>query len=274
MPKAEIDIERLLSWTYRDELPKQRFALDGASISSSYENVMAYGAMGGIDIDESPRLPAALGAPHPDAFVVEAAVRALMAVKIEWDTNGRALMGDFADLVIPHARLCFWSADMEPLVVMHARMGTRPDWRHEPFECVRMQDETGRNGKAIVVGRDPATHRYVREPDAHGAYARCPLVWKPDPAMVAEARMEYAAWHAGLCELAESLGTDSLSAHVALPPACSAEPWLTPDPQVNILDGGTAGKPQPAARSARARMLAPLSRGQHGPVRHLTARGT
>jgi hypothetical protein len=258
--RIEIDIERLLQWAYREELPKQAH---GGTLRCNYDLVLRYGQMGALDIDENPQLPAALGAPHDDAFEIDRFVRALGWQEMRWDQNADALMGQYAGIVRVNARIEVMAINQEALVFMHARAGTRPDWRHDPFECHRMHLPYG--SEHVVVGRDERSHRY-RE----GAH--CPLVWEPDPAPIVEARMEYAVWYSGLTLLAESLRSHGqLKSHIPRPPSCSPEPWRVPDPQPNVLRAENEKKPAFIGAPQRPRALPPHKTPKAGPVRRISA---
>jgi hypothetical protein len=63
----------LLIWTYRDELPKR----DRLGYGDAWGPVEARGKSGGYDVEPMPRLPAVVGAPHPDAELVDRRVKAM-----------------------------------------------------------------------------------------------------------------------------------------------------------------------------------------------------
>lgn len=229
--KRTIDVEKLLQWAYRDELPKQ-----GASSTTGYD----HGPFGlGTRIDEC-RLPAILGDPHPDSRVIERAVNGLARMALDWRSSRAWIMGEDAALLSdadPVLRVLDpWPA---PLVMQHARMGTRPDWAACRFRPRRIQ---GPNGRPVVEGA-LANGRY-----APGA--ACPLEYEPSPRAVAEQRIDYAAWHGALICLVEVL---ELSSWVPIRPAAPAAPWLTgPQPEPNILYDVTVSAPPSTGRRARA----------------------
>jgi hypothetical protein len=79
-----LDIEEVLRWTYRDELPKQRHDRDsgpGPYVSPMFR-LCAHG--GPIDNwSREPGMPLALGEPHPDALAVAEAVKELRAEDLD-----------------------------------------------------------------------------------------------------------------------------------------------------------------------------------------------
>lgn len=227
--KRKLDIEKLLQWTYRDELPKK--------IAGGREWLGAFGTLGTL-IDAGngePGFPAALGEPHPDALVLDYKVRSLPDIKIDWRASRKRLMNGLAR----------WTSDDDPilasmsvsaraLVECNARMGTRPIWNLGQARVVRVM---GKNNKPIVEGITPG-RRY-----ADGA--SCPLQLEPPAQEIACARFEYSVWHHALVRLAESC---NLSDHVAVPPAAAPEPWLTgPEPTSRILKSILPPARQPVA---------------------------
>lgn len=211
-PRHPLDIELILRWAYRDELPKRQPA--GGQFSASWED---YGER--IDNwSREPGFPVALGPPHPDSLMVEREVNALAKVVPDWAAMRHALLPECADLlddddyVLRHLIV-----DPKPLVAMHARMGTRPPWQAEPMRCARIQ---AGNGRAKVVGRTDSRH--------YGEGSYCPLDWTPEPRGLASDRAEYAVWHGALAEMAAAL-RGRLERWDALPPGMSAEPWNEPD---------------------------------------------
>lgn len=215
--RKALDVELLLRWAYRDELPKRQGG-GLVSVSSSWED---YGER--IDNwSREPGFPVALGPPHPDSIVIEHAVNRLPKVAPDWAASRRRLLPECADLLDDDDYvLRHMVVDPRPLVAMHARMGTRPPWEAGPMSCARVQ---AGNGRAKVIGRTDSRH--------YADAARCPLDWTPEPRGLASDRAEYAIWHGALCALAADL---MLSSWIALPPATSASPWLVPDPPVTIL---------------------------------------
>lgn len=101
-----------------------------------------------------------------------------------------------------------------PLVVRHAKQGTRPDWRTEQMRPVQTLAE--RSTLAMVIGRCRAKNLYTT-----GSY--CPLRWDPSPIDVVLARADYRVWHEALSELARTL---TLARFDILPFTASPAPWI------------------------------------------------
>lgn len=243
--KRQVEIEKLLQWAYRDELPKQVPA--GSSL-------MADLAMLGAPIDRSDmsdRFPVGAGAPHPDALLIDWHVRGLQPVIVNWSGQRRALMGDLAPYLdrdqpvtpamddspvvdieryrtitggqgvctrvverrrpLPQVR-----EDTSTLVMMHARMGTRPLWQMP----IRLGPVLSRNHKPAMIGR------MIRK-NVYTAGSHCPLQLNPSAQDIARARFEYRVWHNALTELARVVC--DMQEHTALPPSAAAFPWLHDD---------------------------------------------
>src|SRR6266700_7331642 len=128
-----VDIEKLLQWAYRDELPK------GTGSSGSGFFAPNGFAQLGVMVDTSYRggLPAAMGECHPDAKRIEAAVARLPRNHaIDWSASRHALLGDWA-AIAERDPLSVASYSARALVTMHAAMGTRPQWRMDDLRLVR-----------------------------------------------------------------------------------------------------------------------------------------
>src|SRR5262245_7023767 len=127
----------MLHWAYRDELPKT--AIGGLT---GWEKLILLGTV----IDE-PRgddhFPATLGAPHPDAEMLDSRVRRLQDVTMLWDDVCEDLMGELAPWA-PANDPVLRRMPFQPgaLVMTHAKMGTRPRWDLGPARVTRI---LGRN---------------------------------------------------------------------------------------------------------------------------------
>jgi hypothetical protein len=216
--KRRLDVEKLLQWAYRDELPKQT-----TGDLTGWERLILLGT--NVDVsDREAALPIALGPPHPDALLIDHAVRQLPPVKLNWARMAKALMGHLLPYA-PQTDPCIQRLATSPaaLVVSHAIMGSRPPWDLGP--CV-LRRILGKNGKPVVDGIT-AGRRY-------GAGASCPLQLEPEGAEIISARFEYAAWHTALVSLANE--SWNMREHVALPPRAAPAPWITgPEPTSRIL---------------------------------------
>lgn len=223
-----MDVEDAVTWAFRDELPK-RGALESTGFSPMHSLAML-----GTVIDSGnrePRLPAALGDPHPDALAIEQAVRALVRFH-GWAIEGVDLAPDFALAADQRKALKHAVTGMVGQVVVHARMRNRPAWCPTEFGC---GPSIGPNGKPRVLVTVAEIHegafgpvtetlseparatRAGRYPDG----AACPLAWQPSPQSVVDERAEYVAWWVGLDQLARDLD-GTLATVTVLPPSAPA----------------------------------------------------
>src|SRR5262245_23588633 len=168
--RRSIDVEQLLQWAYRDELPKQ-----GAQPFSPWERIFRYGKLGTRIDDQlgvTPRLPPVLGDPHQDALTIARHTSRL-----------------------PHRSAV--------LVIIHAKMGTRPKPWEGPKSIFPVRDESririvGKSYGRPRLGRGGA-FRYYTE----GSY--CPLRFEPSLEEVAWSRAEWLCWRSGLVALVADL---------------------------------------------------------------------
>ena len=237
--KRHIDVEKLLHWTYRDELPKRGAEWGGRAAFSS-------GFSGQPRVDDwsrDPGFPVALGPPHPDACLVEEAVHRLAILEMEATAELVEFCLPACGLVDPaDIRLRALEVDPVPLVAAHARMGNRPEWRSEPPRPGRI---IGANGHVVVHG--------LGSNRAYKIGAACPLEWWPDPAAIVADRVSYYVWHVALGELVAAL-SDSLERWIPLPPAASPCPWTVPDEKIRVLAdlrSPAISVPRPALRARR-----------------------
>lgn len=207
--KQPVDIERLLQWAYRDELPKREIG----GLTGWEADILVLGTRIDKSHDE-PGFPVSLGAPHNDALLLDHAVRSLDPVTVKWPSARGILMGDLA----------LWLGDRDPmvsamkdypaaLVAMHAKMGSRPQW---DMGSTSVRPVLGKNHKPVIDGIT-AGRRY-------GEGATCRLRLEPPPQEIASARFEYFVWRAAMVSLAESC---KLQEHEARHPAAPATPWLS-----------------------------------------------
>lgn len=212
MARQAKDIEALLSWAYRDELPKR--AIGGLT---GWEKLVLLGTT--VDDERRPDevgFPVNMGPPHPDALLIDHAVRTLEPVTMLWEIAREGIMGDlspYAPADDPTLRRMQFSP--MALVMMHAKMGTRPAWDLGPTSVKRIQ---GGNGKPKVHGIT-AGHRY--ETGAH-----CPLQLDPPAREIACARAEYAVWHAALMTVTAELESWNLKDFAPQYPKAAPAPWI------------------------------------------------
>lgn len=162
-----VDIERLVAWAWREELPKLAPASDGLSVlgfGRAWGGLERYGEL--LTVVDMPTNrytvadPTATTAPHPDAIMIGDAVQSLdrlvLDVPPDWDPidglgdltaaeRGAAVQRAMARIAAPvpdgerRFRVSPWR-----LVERHAVLGGAPDWRAEVPE---RQVVRGANGK-------------------------------------------------------------------------------------------------------------------------------
>lgn len=218
--RTTVEIEKLLQWAYREELPKQ--IVGGLT---GWEHLVLLGTAVDTSRKES-GFPVVMGPPHPDALLIDHAVRSLEDIVVDW-TQSRATLAHGLDHWSSPEKIALKQMRFQTagLITMHARMGTRPPWDLGPLT---VRPVRGRNGKPIIQwlddkgilidGRTKARH--------YGPRARCPLQYDPPPAEVIFARAEYAVWHAGLRLMTETICAWKSTEHIPLPPAAAPTPWL------------------------------------------------
>ena len=246
--KLELDVELALCWAYQREL-LHHDGLFGLALprlaKPGWTKMIDTGTV--VDEGREPRFPVAAGTPHPDALMLDYAVRSLPDVRVDWRAHREHLIGDIhpcwltdADCIVtamataPDAVVDLYGrngslrasakyrppADVVPkessvrtLVSMHARLGNRPAWDIGHPRVVR--------SKPVMVGRQIAKNQFT-------AGSRCPLRLEPSAYEFASARFEYAAWHQALVTLASV----ELSAITLMPPRASPRPWVDGDEPV------------------------------------------
>lgn len=240
--KKRIDIEKLLQWALREEMPKGR----PVSISA-WDMIRQIGTLGvrvqtSGPVDGFGFVP---GAPHEDAVIVAEAVRALPnAARLASEDDALALFGDLAAIAGQSVQaLLGASFDARSIVIARAMMASRPPWEFDlPTPAamrIEFMDATGAlRDRPLVYGVDDAgdvvelsPHR-GRKAQQIGLYdpdmsPRSPLNWcDPSPLSIAHARAEYFTWHSALTNLVDDLH-DRLKEFDAVAPAAVARPWRT-----------------------------------------------
>ncbi|MBS7699182.1 MULTISPECIES: hypothetical protein [unclassified Chelatococcus] len=254
--KRTMDIEAVLRWAYREELPKALGSANGPSDSirpgwagiSSYAQLLAV-----IDYNRYGVLPdlTALDAPHVDAVRVFDAVRALDGCAVEvpdaWDPLGdMPEIGDDAASLAAQALQRATYIDQQgqrhfrgrrQLVERFALMGGCPVWEMDvPERKVERQASTGQpawfidrvvyeetcDGRVVERTVTVEGYNHTRRRPYPGAYQRTYL--EPDPVPGIIGRIEYELWHAALALLVEDLA-DGLESIALTPCARPARPW-------------------------------------------------
>lgn len=256
-----VDIEELLRWTYRDELPRLD---DRPSVFAAIRNgwagverygelltlvdvpTNAYGAV--IDLD-------ATRGPDAAALVVADAVQALndLDFVIPSDWNPIEDFGDLGPLgpeaVTEALDLMGLTNDsrqarrpMAALMMRQAIMGGAPDWRGDMpsievvsdggkplwFRKVFIPLAAGGDYEVEVDGRDPVARKPYRD-----AYRKFYL--EPSPREAIIGRAEYELWCAALDMLSDELNK-RLPDHAIMPHNRPARPWMQPQAQRRILE--------------------------------------
>jgi hypothetical protein len=241
--KTKIDVEKLLQWALRDELPK------GQAISASPWDMITRFCALGVRVDVSGHgdgLGFLGGEPHPDAIIVADAIRALDTASSVGETvdDALALFGDFAGIAHEAARAILRTTfDQRSIVMSCAAMGTRPKWQFElPTPKQMFAPSIGGAPRAIVYGIDADGDLVEVRPGADGRYRlkarpRSPLNWcLPSPLHIGECRAEWIAWHHALNSLADSLD-GALAAFDVYPVALPLRPWDEPIIESRIIKG-------------------------------------
>lgn len=276
-----IDIEKLVQWALRDELPKGRpvsadigFAIGRKSVQRPFSMARSLNRV--AEVDAFGFVP---GAPHEDALIVADAIAALStSVPIASEQDARHLFGDLAAIaepILPTLMVSRFNA--QALVTSCASMGKRPPWQFEaptPFQMFSpFKDSNGAvRERPLVYGVDadgdlvallPNRGRAAKRDGMYNfAYEpRSPLNWQgPSMLHLGECRAEYVAWRAALGALALDLA-GKLKEFEPVAPGVAALPWVTGEAPVSRvvgtrdLSGGSAGLPLAPHREAKLRPL-------------------
>jgi len=265
-PKKRTTIEALLSWAYRDELPKEQAGggrLLPAGFGGAWGGIERYGQILTV-VDGGPEnrfglVPdfSASSDPHPDAIRVGEAVQALdgyaLSLPPGWDplADWPGLGEEGAKVVqrviereteVDAAGNRRFKLPLSRLVIRHALMSDAPVWEGEEPQ---LKTVTGANGKprwfrrvrqltdeGDPVNGIPPIYTEV-EVDGYDAKRHRPhpdayrkTYLDPDPTETIVSRAEYEVWCAALDLLAIDL-EDKLESHEIVPSARPARPWET-----------------------------------------------
>ncbi|WP_454919231.1 hypothetical protein [Xanthobacter sediminis] len=256
-----MDIEALLRWAYRDELPKAA-ASGGDRLAFGFRTgwggVERYGELLAVVQEPDVRNRYGLipdgsdGDPCADAIAVAAAVERLGRCDFDlpegWDPlsdmGGAAAFGaeGLAAVVRGIGALTVVDATGRTvlrrsparLVIRHAILGGCPDWEGEvPERRVEMVFGRPRWYRRVTLTSDGAFGQSQYEVEVDGfdyrrrrphpdAYQR--HYFEPDLAALVTARAEYEIWRAALDLVAEDVG-GGLVHHMVEPSAAAARPW-------------------------------------------------
>lgn len=240
--KKKIDIEKLVQWAMRDELPKGQ-----AVAASPWDLIIRFATLGvrvqtgGYQGDGFGFTP---GAPHEDALAVADAMAALgTEARFNDAAEVAPLFGDLAGIAGDAIKsIMVASFDPRSIVISNATMGTRPKWQFEhptPYQMFT-QERNAReelrsaplvhgidaDGVAISIRKNRG-RKAMREAFDLSMSPRSPLDWQcPAPLHVGECRAEYVAWHGALVSLAGALA-GRLKEFEPTMPAAAAMPWIT-----------------------------------------------
>lgn len=222
----KIDIEKLLQWALREELPK------GRPVSASpWDVITSYAALGmRVDVSHGggDGLGFVPGTPHPDAEVVAAALRGLPAESKLTEAECCDLLGPYAALDPLAVRAVTGAKfNMCALVIRCAILGSRMEW---DIGMPRAQVVRHANRHAIVFGVDDAGQLILLQPNKAGIYRATNVprshveYVEPSVGQLLETRAEYAVWHRALVILVTAL-RDRLAEYAAHYPAAKRAPW-------------------------------------------------
>lgn len=221
--KQRIDTEKLLQWTFRDELPKR--GRERSELICTLGQLIDFGPPVDCSFSIEPGFPAAMGETHPDALLIEAAVLSLEHASIDWPSTRVSAIGAVGGLLTDtDPALAKLTIGLPGLVAMHAKMGTRPQWDLWPAP----EPVKNKNGKPLVHGLDGKPAKASGSASGVPWYptgARSPLSWWPAPREAAFVRIEYSIWWQALDTLADHLA-NGLESYDPLPPAAHPSPWM------------------------------------------------
>lgn len=217
MGKKPVEIESLVRWCYRDELPKGYRAGHGGR-APEISPMFKYANIGGYvdNWSREPGFPRAMGTdPHPDALAIHAAVMSAEDVTILWPSAATALLGELARFVTPEEGPIVRGLQVQAagLMTLHARLGNRPIW-HMDYAITRF---AGRERKSLVR----------RRRGRHASRLEGELRIEPMASEILCARFEYFVWREALAEIARTI---ELAEHEPLPPAAAQTPWFGEGP--------------------------------------------
>jgi hypothetical protein len=258
--KKPIDIEKLLQWTVRDEIPKGLpvSAEIGVAITRRGRPRMFSVAANFVERGSVDSFGFVPGSPHADALIVSDAIRDLeTSARFNEASEVLPLFGEWRGIA-GDAVTAIMSAVFDPrsIVISKAAQSSRPKWH---FECptpyrmmIPFRDAAGAHrDRPLVHGTDAdgdiiyLQPRRGRAAMRDGVYdftmsPRSPLQWGKDPSMISvgHARAEYVAWYGALITLAKAL-KGKLAEYEPTAPALMPMPWITGQtPASRVLSDG------------------------------------
>lgn len=248
MSKKSIEINALLAWVYREEMPKleafendRRLWWDDISVpSASPWEAISRLAVLGCRVDTTGPAPddGPLVYPDPDALIVNKAVLGLDGAEIsrpeDWSALGDCIGLTDEERADAHSR--GWTIAMPKgdrlaaLVMRRAITGRVPSWRDHG--SIYRRKVCGANGKPawfrVVNVGEPGRPCIPREVDGYnrsrqrpykGAYQKHYL--DPCPSLLIAERIEYQLWALALHRLADDLR----GRLAAFKPTCTVPLW-------------------------------------------------
>ena len=183
-----------------------------------------------------PGFPLAMGDPHPDALLVDAAVQRLTRFADQALDDDLGLIPELSEFGVDEKAAMRKALEaVVTIVTQNAKLGRRPFWSSKTsFRGVRFS-----NGAPMVMCWKTYTAQTIAETEVQhealvpvgllksGDYpvgSHCPLKYEPEPKLIAQERAEYAVWWAALNALATELA-GTLSSVSVLEPAAAQRPW-------------------------------------------------
>ncbi|WP_315701306.1 MULTISPECIES: hypothetical protein [unclassified Bradyrhizobium] len=250
--KRKLDIEKLLQWAVRDELPKGRAVAADVGFAIGRREVRPFAiarSLGRARDDDFDSMGYVPGEPHADAQIVADAIGALAtSVTLECADDARALFGDFAPIaehVIPSLMLAVWNPQA---IVLAGAMGKRPSWQFKCPTPYQMFAPTAGRPRPIVHGINAAgelvelrrNEGRARKRDGEYTLAmspRSPLDWhEPAPLHIGECRAEWVTWCNALDDLSRALAGKLATIEVQ-PRTAASMPWCDGSSAPRVLAG-------------------------------------
>jgi hypothetical protein len=257
MDQAGTDIESVVSWALRDELPKQALQAlkdmgmmsEGPGRATGVSPMFRLAQLGtNIDFSREPGFPDAAGPPHPDALVIGEAIRRLPAAVENfpwWTLRLDAGLGAFSIDV-----RAIWKQAAQAvasLVMVKGKLKARPivgdelptprpkryeangkviHLRDVTRKTYKWNEEPGVDKPTVETLFSEAAHPYKgRGGKAWPAGAYVPVVYEPTPHAVVLDRAEYAVWRIAMDLLVKDLEGKLTSVSVE-PCTAAYAPWL------------------------------------------------
>jgi len=271
MLKRVVDVELVLQWAFRDELPKRRDEREGGGEAASVSPMFRACAFGSrIDNwSREPGFPVAMGEAHPDALRVLDAVEGVKPEDLDLRTWAAWSLGNPLGLDV-EAMAEDAARQVVGLVVSNAKAGTRP-YEGDELAVKQKRGANGQpevygkvkgalevNGETYEVERDAVLPSKGREGGSYPPGSYCKILYAPGLVRTYSARAEYAAWHAALVVLADRLA-DRLESRRVTAPTAPAKPWdgeRDRNKSGRILPANPLTTARPAVRSKGLRRIA------------------